>query len=161
MNTNDLIAEAKKIGFTYHGKTENGHLLFLSDDGERVITSGTASDWRSHKNALSRMERISGKKREKPRKKKDASGLLDVITPQVQVERSKRIDEMIEEYKTLVLELRITTLQNQDPSQDINRVVEIGQRLAVIGQLLKELHVPIPEHDAPIDAPQEMRRASP
>jgi hypothetical protein len=153
MNNNELIEEAKKVGFTYHGKTPNGHLLFLNDEGKRVTAAGTASDWRSHLNAIAAMERISGIKRMKPnhgkpRKKGDTSGFLNTIRTESAEHWSEKVGSIVDEYKTLALEFRIISSAEADRT-DLNRAMEIIRRMARLEDVLTELRQPIPQTDLP------------
>lgn len=59
----DFSRKAEMLGFVFVGMNGNGHPKFYNADvDELVTTSSTPSDWRSHKNCLARMERLSGRK---------------------------------------------------------------------------------------------------
>ena len=149
MDTNELIRQAQKLGFIYHGKTDGNHLLFLNHDGQRVITSSTPSDWRSHKNALARMERMSGQKLDRAKTgktihKEHKSKFIDTVVPDSQLNAAERLNTILKEYKALELEFRIIAMADADHT-DINRAFKIVRRMAALEEVLTTLRQPLPE----------------
>ena len=58
----EVIDKAKLIGYTLDGMNGNGHYILTATNGGKVILPSTPGDWRSTQNAISEMERRSGRK---------------------------------------------------------------------------------------------------
>lgn len=59
----EFLADAKKLGFVPDGTNGNGHVRLVNHDtGARYNAPSTPSDWRSVRNAIATLERISGRK---------------------------------------------------------------------------------------------------
>lgn len=58
----ELVALAEQLGFTLKGYAGSGHPVLAHPSGAEVTIPATASDWRSRRNAIAQMERISGQK---------------------------------------------------------------------------------------------------
>jgi hypothetical protein len=56
----NLIAEAKSLGYFVKRITSKGHIMFEhKDNGATVTTSGTPSDRRAYKNCIARLRRFA------------------------------------------------------------------------------------------------------
>lgn len=63
----ELLHQAKQLGFRFIETTGSGHLRLRHDDtGAEYIAPATGSDWRGNRNAISEMERLSGRKLVRP-----------------------------------------------------------------------------------------------
>jgi uncharacterized protein (DUF1778 family) len=61
-----FCVKAAKLGFAWDGYCGSGHPRFIhTATGATFTTSLTPSDWRSERNAIAEMERISGRKLER------------------------------------------------------------------------------------------------
>lgn len=75
----DFLAKARALGFCFIGYATNGHMILKCPRGT-VQVSATPSDWRTTRNELANLERISGRRlprirRGRPRKAPEMSGL--------------------------------------------------------------------------------------
>lgn len=68
--TESLARYARSQGWTTD-TTSKGHVVFESPAGVKIITSGTTSDWRAHKNFLARLRKAGLTPPPKRHKKKD------------------------------------------------------------------------------------------
>lgn len=63
----DFISSAERLGWTYVGLDGRGHPRFHNDTtGESYSAPSTPSDWRSMRNCLANLERLSGRKLPRP-----------------------------------------------------------------------------------------------
>lgn len=59
----DFLGKAEKLGFVQDGFDGRGHPILVNDAcGIRTSVAFSPSDWRSEKNALARLERLTGQK---------------------------------------------------------------------------------------------------
>lgn len=64
----NLLKSAHQLGFDFLEFDGNGHpKLKHRDTGDTVTVAYTPSDWRSHKNSIALLERISGRKLPRPK----------------------------------------------------------------------------------------------
>jgi hypothetical protein len=58
-----FLKSAEQLGFMFTGLTGRGHLrLHNPDIGVHYYAAYSPSDWRSHRNAIAAMQRLSGRK---------------------------------------------------------------------------------------------------
>lgn len=66
-DTREFIGSAERLGWTYVGLDGRGHPRFHNDiTGESYSAPSTPSDWRSMRNCLADLERLSGRKLPRP-----------------------------------------------------------------------------------------------
>lgn len=63
----DFLKDAEKLGFTFDGYDGRGHIRLINHaTGVHYPMAATPSDWRSRRNAISDLERLSGRKLARP-----------------------------------------------------------------------------------------------
>lgn len=145
--TQEIVKISEQLGFTGWEHTKGGHIALTHPNGQKVIIPATGSDWRGKKNAIAKMEQVSGQKlpkhnHRKSRKNVKMAGYIETYTPETQRAWSERIASLIEEHKTLVLEFKILGVHPISNS-DINRAMKVIRRLSEIEDVLTELRYPI------------------
>ena len=58
----EFLAQAEQLGFSLDGHTGHGHPRLRNGNGDSVVIARTPSDFRSRRNALALLERLSGRK---------------------------------------------------------------------------------------------------
>jgi hypothetical protein len=59
----EFLRDAELLGFSFIGHSGSGHLLFYSPDtGAHYSAAYSPSDWRSRRNAIAQLERLSGRR---------------------------------------------------------------------------------------------------
>lgn len=117
----DFCEKAERLGFAYEGQLGSGHLRFRNADLDiTYTTSQTPSDWRAERNAIAAMERLAGRKLERPK----AARYRHRRVTQLDTHRSAReeldsraVNHLLSEADSLVAEL--TSLVKAPPSRDI------------------------------------------
>lgn len=66
----DLVEVAEALGFTYDGLDGRGHLRFRHSNGQVTSLASTPSEYRGFRNAQLLLERISGQKLPRVRKRR-------------------------------------------------------------------------------------------
>jgi hypothetical protein len=62
-NNRQFLKSAAQLGFVFVGYNGRGHLrLHNPDIGVHYFAAKSPSDWRSHRNAIVAMQRLSGRK---------------------------------------------------------------------------------------------------
>jgi hypothetical protein len=104
MSNGDLrqfLRDAEQLGFAFAGYTGSNHLrLYSADTGHRYVAAFTPSDWRSNRNAIAAMERLSGRKLPrqrsgKPRHHKQTQ--LNTALSQAEQRTSAQVAALVEE----------------------------------------------------------------
>lgn len=97
----ELCDKAEQLGFRFDGYNGNNHPRFYNEARNiHYTTSCTPSDWRSVRNAIAEMERLSGRKL--PRQ--NAGKFRHVRTTQLVTGKSDREREVAGEVESLVAE---------------------------------------------------------
>jgi hypothetical protein len=137
------------------------HRLIWPQTGEKVGFDSTTTDRTAWKGFARQLETVSGLEII-PRFKKGHEDTKPYV-PEMQSLWSRKIEDRLQEYNTLVLEFRIIMSADAgDPTKDINRAFEIVRRMSDIERFLKELRQPLPDPDLtfPSKLAKEFDRAS-
>lgn len=152
-DTKKVIEAGKQLGFEMEPDLNgSGHVVFVGH-GQRLTFSYTSSDWRGHKNMISRMERISGQKihrhnHHRSRKHDKTERYTDTYTPETQRQWSERIELLLDEHRGLVDEFKGIAVAGQKATRtDIMRALEIVRRLNQLEEVFIELRQPVPQFD--------------
>lgn len=150
-----VVAKAFDVGWQFHKMTGTTHAQIIwPKTGEVVGFGTTVSDRNYWKSLASQIERICGKTiREKAstgkgsQKNRMENGFSSTKRSPKQDVWDERIAEVREEYLDLALEFRIISMAPSEEkfNTDINRLIKIIRRLAVLEEVLTELHQPIPD----------------
>lgn len=156
MNTTarEIVALAQQLGFTHDGYDSNGHIVLKLADGRRTsIPSTPRNGVRSRENTIANLERISGRKlkRVKRRKSHRAMKPSGFSIPAAKREceswheaHDAAVDELRRERDELIERAR-RAAQRRHTLRDIppllTRIAEIESRLR------DELHLPVNPFD--------------
>jgi hypothetical protein len=95
-DTRDFISSVERLGWTYIGIDGRGHPRFHNDTtGESYSAPSTPSDWRSMRNCLAQLERLSGRKLPRPNAghyRQRRTPMLDIKKSDLERLRGQEID---------------------------------------------------------------------
>lgn len=138
----DLLRQAKLLGFEFVRVRSGGHVeLHNAEVNKSFTTSATPSDWRSYRNALSQMERLSGRKLPKSRSGHFSHKRVsqsDFRRSDLEQQRCDEADELLSEADTLRDEFAclagepISRSAAQRCRQIVRRYSEIEKRLSAV-----------------------------
>jgi hypothetical protein len=149
----EFLRDAAQLGFVAVGRDGAGHVrLHNPDTGHRYSAAYTPSDWRSHRNAIATLERLSGRKLPRQRNGKHrhrkVSQLLDTTLSPAERRASDQVAALLEEADSV--HRRIKYLADE---QTRNAAGEMRRALAKYGHLrdrLEALHHSIPPVNIPV-----------
>jgi hypothetical protein len=102
----EFLDAARQLGFIYEGQTNGNHVRLRNKrTGQIYTTALTPSDWRSRRNCLADLERISGRKLPRPNaahyKKQRRRPVLDTQKTRTEQQSCEHVDELVQEAETL------------------------------------------------------------
>jgi hypothetical protein len=100
----DFLAQAKLLGFTLDGHTGRGHPRLRHRSGGTVTIARTPSDYRSTRNALATLERLSGRKLPRQSNGKHRhrrQPQLDTALSPAEKQASEQVDALVAEADSL------------------------------------------------------------
>lgn len=114
-DTRAVVDIARQLGFSVEGVTGSGHLMLTHPDGGAVTIPSTPSDYRSRRNVIATLERVSGQRIDRPnhrrsRKKVERSGFSVDVARREQTTWDAawgdHVDSLRERHDSAVCELR-------------------------------------------------------
>lgn len=79
---------AKELGFRFAGYDGSGHIVWQHPNGARYSTPATPSEYRGVANSIAALERLSGRKIDRPNHRRSRKNFA--ITTDAEVEASRR-----------------------------------------------------------------------
>lgn len=138
-----LIADAKLLGFEYHGQAiHGGHLQFVhTASGRRLTASSTPSDWHSWENSRRDMEKLSGLRLPRDNKahyKRTRVQVSNMNKTAVEIEAGEEADRLVTKANQLRVEFnKLIEIPDRRNAQEARKVLN---RFEEIREDLKEYH---------------------
>jgi len=141
-----FLHDAQQLGFVFAGYSGGNHVrLHNPDTGDHYSAAYTPSDWRSRRNAIATLERLSGRKLPRQRNGKHQHrkvSQLDTTLSPAERRASDQVAALVEEAESVHRRIKyLASKQTRDAAAEMRRA------LAKYGHLrrrLEQLHRIIP-----------------
>jgi hypothetical protein len=147
----ELLKDAAALGFEFVGYNGSNHLVFHNaTTGQRCSTAFSPSDYRSRRNSIAQMERLSGRKLPRPNngkhKYRRQTQLDTTLTPAEQ-RASERVAALLEEAASVRRRIEYLAAEpTRDAAAETRRAITKYEHLR---RRLEQLHRIIPQIEAP------------
>ncbi len=137
----EFIAQAERLGFRLDGHTGDGHPRLRNGKGDSVVIARTPSDFRSARNALATMERLSGRKLPRPHsghyRHRRQPQLSTTLSP-TEIQKSGEVDALVAEADSLRLRFAdLAAAPSRDSAVEARKVLTRHEHLR---RRLAQLH---------------------
>ena len=151
----ETVALAETLGFTFDGYDGRGHVVLALPDGTRTSIPATPSEYRSQRNQIATLERLSGRKlpRHNHRRSRKASETTDFSLDRARRESTAWHDRWGEQIDALTTERdglidRCRTLAREGRRDSLVKLPDLWRRIADIETRLQDdYHQPVEPFD--------------
>lgn len=136
----ELVEKAKLIGFHNTGKDGNGHYVLVNENGQTQRVPSTPSEYRSLDNAVSAMERKSGRKIPRQNaakysyKRVRSSDFSRSSSEHMGIERRNKVIDEAEALRHEIYELAAGPITRGSASRARRLIERFGQKRDLLNQ---------------------------